>query len=118
MLQNGTFLGAIGVAVMLVVAGFLILFNHMTPVMYSLSYISYLSYAVEGLVQSVYGYGRGPIPCPEEVEYCHYKIPDVMLRDLGMEKQNYWFDVTFLCVNFIVLRIIAFCTLKRKLAST
>jgi ATP-binding cassette subfamily G (WHITE) protein 1 len=113
--QNGTFFGAISIAVMLCVAGFLILFTHMSKVMYLLTYVSFMSYSYEALVQAVYGFGRAAIPCPEEVDYCHLKVPELILRELGMEKNTYWADVGFLIGNFFLLRMLAFCTLKRRL---
>jgi ATP-binding cassette subfamily G (WHITE) protein 1 len=112
---NGTFFGAISIAVMLCVAGFLILFTHMSKVMYLLTYVSFMSYSYEALVQAVYGFGRAAIPCPEEVDYCHLKVPELILRELGMEKNTYWADVGFLIGNFFLLRMLAFCTLKRRL---
>ncbi|KAL3266170.1 hypothetical protein HHI36_010354 [Cryptolaemus montrouzieri] len=108
---NGTFLGAIMLALMLVVAGFLILFNHMSATMYLLSYISYISYAISALVQAIY-INRGTIPCPEDVEYCPYSVSVEFLKEMGMDKTNFWGDIAFLFLNIIALRIISFCTLK------
>ncbi|XP_971735.2 ATP-binding cassette sub-family G member 1 [Tribolium castaneum] len=112
---NGTFFGAIITAVMLCFAGFLILFTHMSKPMYMMTYVSFLAYSYEGLVQAVYGFNRPSIPCPEEVEYCHLKVPELILRELGMTNNTYWTDVAFLFGNFLLLRIVAFCTLKRRL---
>ncbi|RZC34545.1 ABC2 membrane domain containing protein [Asbolus verrucosus] len=112
---NGTFFGAIITAFLLCVAGFLIWFTHMSKVMYMLTYISFLSYSYEGLVQAVYGFSRGSIPCPEDVEYCHFTVPELILRELGMTNNTYWIDVAFLMSNILLLRLVAFCTLKRRL---
>ncbi|XP_018330203.1 ATP-binding cassette sub-family G member 1 isoform X2 [Agrilus planipennis] len=114
---NGTFLGAILTAFMLVMGGFLVFLTHMSNVFYVASYLSYIRYGLQGLVQSIYGRGRGPIPCPEDVEYCHYRVPDVFLKEIGMADDTYWTSIGALCVNIIVLRIVAYCTLKRKLSS-
>lgn len=96
-------------------AGFLILFTHMSKAMYFMTYLSFLAYSYEGLVQAVYGFNRPSLPCPEEVEYCHLKVPELILRELGMERNTYWTDVAFLFGSFLLLRIVAFCTLKRRL---
>lgn len=101
---------------MLSVAGFLLLFTHMSKVMYLLTYISYLSYAMDALAQSIYGYDRLPVPCPETEEFCLFSSPVELLREVGMEKPNFWNDIMFLGCNFIFLRLLAFCTLRRTLA--
>ncbi|XP_063905450.1 ATP-binding cassette subfamily G member 4 isoform X2 [Zophobas morio] len=114
---NGTFFGAILTALMLTLAGFLILFTHMPKVMYYLTYASFLSYSYEGLVQAVYGFNRAALPCPDDVMYCHLKVPELILRELGMVRNTFWTDIAFLVGNFLVLRMVAFCTLKRQLKS-
>ncbi|KAK9870215.1 hypothetical protein WA026_006300 [Henosepilachna vigintioctopunctata] len=113
---NGTFFGAISLALLLVVSGFLIFFTHMSNVMYSLTYISYISYAMEALAQATYGYNRPPLPCPESVDYCIFNSPTELLKEIGMDKPNYWKDITFLFFNFMFMRILAFCTLKKTIS--
>ncbi|KAJ8976168.1 hypothetical protein NQ317_002056 [Molorchus minor] len=114
---NGTFFGAIALALMLSISGCLIIFTHMSRITYFLTYISYISFAVEGLMEAIYDFNRSPLVCPEEIEYCHYKSPEIILKDLGMDKKNYWVDVLYLLITFVLLRIVAFCTLRKKLSS-
>lgn len=111
---NGTFVGAISVCAMLTFAGFLVLFNHMPLMLYYLSYLSYLRYSMEGMVLALYGFGREKLDCPEEVMYCHYRYPESILSELAMDKGSYWIDFGILLVNMVILRIVAYCTLKRK----
>ncbi|KAJ8922886.1 hypothetical protein NQ315_007921 [Exocentrus adspersus] len=113
---NGTFFGAITIAVMISGSGFLILFPHMPKLLYPITYMSFMSFALEGLMQAVYGYNRGPLECPEESDYCHYRYPEMLLRDVGMERRNYWIDVGYIFTFFVVFRILAFFTLRRKLS--
>lgn len=113
--QNGTFLGAIMTATMLVLAGFLVFFAHMPRVMVWVSYFSFLRHGLEALVQSIYGRGREPLVCPEDVLYCHYKSPQVLLEEIGMDQSNYWFNVGILAAFLVIIRTAAFCTLKNKL---
>lgn len=115
---NGTFLGAIGTAMLLAFAGFLVLFNHMPSFLYYVSYFSYLRYSLEGFVQSVYGFNRAQLNCPQEAIYCHYKVPKTILTELAMTDGKYWLDIVLLVVHFVVFRIIAYCTLKRRLKMT
>lgn len=101
---------------MLSFAGFLIFYSHMSAPMYILSYFSYLAYGFEGLVQAVYD-NRATLDCPEDIIYCHYRTPDVLLDEIGIKKGNFWYDILMMAVNFIVLKIVGFVTLRKKLAT-
>lgn len=72
-LQNGTFLGAITTCGMLVFGGYLVLLSHMARVMQIVSYGSFIRYAFEALMLSVYSYNRPPLDCPDDKIYCHMK---------------------------------------------
>ncbi|XP_053612319.1 uncharacterized protein LOC128676307 [Plodia interpunctella] len=76
---NGTFLGAITTCSMLAFAGFLVLHSHMTATMQLVSYVSFMKYAFEALVLSMYSYGRKPLPCPETKDYCHIRLKIVII---------------------------------------
>ncbi|XP_057322848.1 ATP-binding cassette subfamily G member 4-like [Microplitis mediator] len=114
---NGTFIGAISTAVFLIFAGFLVFLRHMPKIMYYISYMSYLRYALEALVQAIYGYNREKLPCPSEVDYCHYRSPSSILNELSMADAKFWIDIIILLGYFVILRLIGYCTLKRKLSS-
>ena len=115
---NGTFFGAISTAGMLAFCGFLVLFNHMPIFMYYVSYLSYLRYSFDGLMQAVYGFNREKLVCPKGEMYCHYRTPETLMTELSLNDGKYWVDVLVLLVNFVVLRIVGYVTLKRKLSST
>ncbi|XP_072938569.1 ATP-binding cassette sub-family G member 4-like [Epargyreus clarus] len=110
---NGTFLGAITTCAMIVYAGYLVLYDHMHPVMRVVSYSSFLRYGFEGMVLSVYSYGREPLICPSEQLYCHMRYPSEIIKQLRLTPDNYWFDIAILAAEVIVVRIIAYLTLKR-----
>lgn len=112
---NGTFLGAISVCAMLIFAGFLILYTHMSRFWYIVSFLSYLRYSMEAMVSALYGYGREKMFCPEL--YCHYRAPQTLINELGMNGEGFWFDVTILGVSTLVIQSIAYCTLRRKISS-
>lgn len=75
-----------------------------------------MRFAIQGLVNALYGGDRGSIPCPEDVTYCHYTSPEVFLKEVGMSEDTYWISSGVLCINIVVLRIVAFCTLRRRLS--
>lgn len=113
---NGTFFGAVLIAMMVTLAGFLVFFNHMPRIFYYVSYINYYRFAFDGLVQAIYGFQREAIPCPSNIEYCHLRMPSLILEELSMTKSIFWIDVIVLLAWFVVIRIVAYVTLKRKLS--
>ncbi|XP_075974239.1 ATP-binding cassette sub-family G member 4-like [Anticarsia gemmatalis] len=111
---NGTFLGAIWTCAMIVYAGFLVMFAHMSPMMRVISYGSFLRHAFEALVLAMYSYGRQPLICPENITYCHLKHPSELIKEFSFKQGNFWTDTTVLVVEIIVIRILAYFTLKRS----
>ncbi|XP_035720104.1 ATP-binding cassette sub-family G member 1-like [Vespa mandarinia] len=111
---NGTFISVIIFSTFIIFAGFFIFFNHMPQYLYYFSYLNYMRYALEGSIQSLYGFNRENLNCPD-FTYCHFRIPQTILVELGMTNNKYWFDVIILIINFIFYRIIAYYTLKRNL---
>ncbi|KAL2742768.1 hypothetical protein V1477_008257 [Vespula maculifrons] len=114
---NGTFLSVIIFSMFIILAGFFIFFNHMPKYLYYFSYLNYMRYALEGVVQSLYGYNREKLDCPD-LTYCHFRIPQMVFIELGMTNTKYWFDVIILIINFLFYRIVAYYTLKRNLMIT
>lgn len=113
---NGTFVGAISTCVLLMFGGFLVLFQHMPIVMWYVSYFSYVRYALHAEVQAIYGFNREKLPCPKSDIYCHYRMPKSVMQQFSMDTGKYWIDILIMVIYLIVLRIITYCTLKRKLA--
>ena len=113
---NGTFFGAIITAMMMTLAGFLVFFNHMPRILYYVSYINYYRFAFDGLIQAIYGFQREAIPCPSNIDYCHLRMPSLILEELSMTKSIFWIDVIVLLAWFMVIRTVAYVTLKRKLS--
>lgn len=115
---NGTFLGAIWTCAMLVYAGFLVLFADMTQVMRTISYGSFLRHGFEALVLSMYSNGRAPLICPDTEIYCHLRHPSEVIKQFSFQPDNYWTDTTVLVVEIIIIRILAYFTLKRCLTKS
>ncbi|XP_063985071.1 ATP-binding cassette sub-family G member 4-like [Diachasmimorpha longicaudata] len=115
---DGTFLGAITSCMLMLFAGFFVFFKHMPVFMYYVSYLSYMRYSLETLVQAVYGYNREKLPCPEDKLYCHYRTPKTILDEVGMIDINLWMNVGILAANCVVLRIVGYCTLRRKISAS
>lgn len=113
---NGTFFGAIITCALLELAGIFILFNHMPQILYYLSYVNYYRFALDGLVQAIYGFQRETLQCPSHIDYCHFRVPSKMLEELRMSKSIFWIDVVILFVWSVVIRVIVYISLKRRLS--
>lgn len=86
----------------------------MPSYLYVFSYLSYTRYAFEGLLLSLYGYGRQVLPCPEDVPYCHLKFPDKVINEMGIVDGRYWVDFLALVGILFVFRTISFIALRQK----
>lgn len=113
---NGTFFGAISVCVMVLLAGFLAFFNHMPKIFYYISYVNYLRYVLDGLVQAIYGFQRETLQCPSHVDYCHFRIPSILLEEMRMSQSIYWIDAFMLFAWFVIVRIASYVSLKKRLS--
>lgn len=102
---------------MLVLAGFFVLFSHMPIVFVWLSQLSFLRHGLTALVVAIYGNAREPLPCPDNVLYCHYRLPQTLLEEFGMADTSYWLNCAILVVFFVGLRFISYFTLRKKLKS-
>ncbi|XP_054261169.1 ATP-binding cassette subfamily G member 4-like [Macrosteles quadrilineatus] len=81
-------------------------------------YFSYLRYALEGLVASLYGQGRPTLYCPSTEIYCQLREPRALLKEVGMEDVNYWIDFCALIIFFFLFKIISYILLRSRLSST
>ncbi|XP_050539802.1 ATP-binding cassette sub-family G member 1-like [Daktulosphaira vitifoliae] len=115
---NGVFIGSIITCLCILFAGFLVLFNHMSAFLYYVSYSSYMRYALEGLVLSIYGYGRDPLRCFGDKEYCHYRFPETTFKEIGMTDGRFWIDVSSLSIYLIIILIISYVALRKNLKSS
>ncbi|EFN71685.1 ATP-binding cassette sub-family G member 4, partial [Camponotus floridanus] len=112
---NGMFFGATVLSMMLCLSGYMIFFKDMPVFFYYVSYINYYRHAFEGIVQAIYGFHREKLGCPSHINYCHLRIPSMILQELSMSKPMFWFDITMLFAWFVIVRIIVYVLLKRKL---
>lgn len=114
--QYALFWGSLFVAYLLIYSGVLALFPQMSVYLYSLSYFCFGRYAFDSMVLSVYGYGREPLYCPEEMTYCHLRFPEKIMMEMGVVDGRFWTDFFALVANLIIFRVIAYYALKRKVS--
>lgn len=93
--------------------------SHQIPILIRIAmYFSYIRYGLEGLVMAIYGSGRKGMVCPPEEIFCEIRYPDELLKQVGMENVNYWFDIGALTVVFILLKLMSYFLLKMRLSTT
>lgn len=81
-------------------------------------YTSYLRFALEGLVIAIYGNERDNLHCPGDEIYCHYTMPRTLIKEVGMEKSEYWFSVTILTFYLLLFKVICYFILRQRLKQT
>ncbi|XP_004530367.1 ATP-binding cassette sub-family G member 4 [Ceratitis capitata] len=75
--------------------------------------VSFLKYALDGSMLSLFGYGRGKLECKEM--YCHHSHPAFFLRNMDLGNANYKVAAIFLLCLFVMLRILAFYVMSFRL---
>lgn len=85
------------------------------PVMESLMATSFLRYALVGISASLFGNDRGVMECGKQDVYCHYKDPELLLRDLGMSGRSIANQYIGLALFGVVFRLAAYYTIRLKM---
>lgn len=78
------------------------------------TWVSYLRFALEGYVVSIYG-DREKMDCAKM--YCHFQTPEKFLREIDMDGAIFWVDVLGLAIILVFLRSIAYFMLRWRLLS-
>jgi hypothetical protein len=80
--------------------------------------LSYLRYGLTAIADSLYGHSRPSMSClGSEFEYCHYKDPKLILRDLGMADTTTLGQIVALVSFALVYRFVAYLALRYRLTS-
>lgn len=114
-IETGTYFGPVSCIPCILFSGFFLSLDSIPRTLQWLGSISYLRYAFEGSMLSLYGYGRAKLDCSEV--YCHFRVPSQFLKHLGMQDASYWYDCTLLFIFVVVLRLITYFVLKSKIKS-
>lgn len=113
--EAGVFLGPVSTIPTMLFSGFFVNFDTIPGYLQWVPWISYVRYAFEGAMISIYGMDRAKLQCSEI--YCHFRSPKKFLEEMSMDKSEYWLDALALTVIFIGLRIIAYFVLRWKIYS-
>jgi len=117
--QNGSIVAPASVSPLLVLAAYGM--GHGEEIEGSMSFLmglSYLRYGIVAITNSLYGHNRPILNCPgSETEYCHYKDPKLLLRDLGMADTTTLGQILALFAFAVVYRFVAYLALRYRLTS-
>lgn len=87
------------------------------PFMETMMATSFLRYALVGISASLYGNGRPPMACTQADLYCHYKDPDLLLRDLGMNGRSVGVQFVALAVFGVCFRVAAYYIIRVRMTN-
>lgn len=85
------------------------------PVMKVLMNLSYLRYGVVGFNDALLN-GRPFLNCKDEI-YCHYKDPQLLMRDMGMADTQFGNQILGMFVFMVLFRTVAFLVLRYRLTA-
>lgn len=78
--------------------------------------LSYLRYGLEGLVDSVYGFDRSDMICPNSEMFCPYKSPKFLLYVMGMDEINSTVSISALIIFYSFFNALAFFMIRHRLS--
>lgn len=77
---------------------------------------SFLRHALEGIIQSIYGFDRSDMVCPPEIFYCPYKKPLFLLKIMGFQDMDFKVSVAALVGFYLIFNIVALYLIKKRLS--
>jgi hypothetical protein len=88
-----------------------------TPLIFRIGMsVDYLRYSLEGILDSIYGFDRKGIICPQKETYCHFKNPEFLLKTMGFENNDVIRSIIMLTLFYIIFNFIAFLLIKNRLS--
>ncbi|KAF2360834.1 ABC transporter-like [Trinorchestia longiramus] len=110
--QEAVFLGPASIVPMLLFSGFFIQFSTIPVYMRWITYLSFVRYGFEGVVLSIYGFGRENLHCSEA--FCYLKAPTKILEALDVSEENIYLDASMLLIYFLLVRVVGYYILRWK----
>ncbi|XP_046632756.1 ATP-binding cassette sub-family G member 1-like [Daphnia pulicaria] len=112
-IQVAVFLAPTGCIPFVLFAGFLVNLNSVPYYMSWMTYFSFMRYAFEGSMLSIYSFDRPLLACSKM--YCHLRYPHKLLEQFDMAESSYFLSVVGMLTFFLVVRVIGYFALSFKL---
>lgn len=90
-------------------SGYFIRRNELNEYSQKLSDVSFLRYALEGMMQAIYGYDRMSLECSEGI--CFFANAQKFMKFMGMEGNLYTIDIIALVLTVFVLNGVLFVSM-------
>ncbi|XP_036327733.1 LOW QUALITY PROTEIN: ATP-binding cassette sub-family G member 1 [Rhagoletis pomonella] len=106
-----------GVAIpFMIFSGFFIRIHELSLFFRPLCDISFYRYTMEALMQAIYGYDRPDLKC--HTEFCYFKSPTKLLKELDMLGDLYGHDLFVLLIWIIFFKVLFFLSLVLRVKRT
>lgn len=114
--QNGSVAGPSVLAPLAALAVYGMGYRHdIEPTMKTLMAFSYLRFGIVGLNDILLN-DRSHLKCSDEL-YCHYKDPQLLMRDMGMAGTKYGHQLAAVLFFIILFRVVGFLALRYRLTA-
>lgn len=87
------------------------------PFMKTLMGLSFVRYSLVATLISLYGNGRGEMECNSPDLYCHYKDPEQLMKDLGMNEESMTRQFILLALFGFAFRLGVYYVIKIKMTN-
>ncbi|KAL5279994.1 hypothetical protein ACFFRR_004166 [Megaselia abdita] len=94
---------------LLMFSGYFIRRNELNEYTQRLSDVSFLRYALEGMMQAIYGYDRNSLECSEGI--CFFANAQKFMKYMGMDGNLYAIDILALILTVLILNAILFISM-------
>ncbi|XP_063709394.1 ABC transporter G family member 2-like [Culicoides brevitarsis] len=111
--KYGAIFGPFFISPFLIFSGFFIRIVDAPGILTWLFHVSFLKYALEGAVLSIFGYNRPEMQCDEI--FCYYKKPKKFIQDMALDNGSFLHACISLTVMFLVLRVAAFYVMSYRI---
>ncbi|XP_005176004.1 ATP-binding cassette sub-family G member 4 [Musca domestica] len=116
-LLNALFMGPNMVAVWVMLSNYAVDRPTLHPVESFLMYSSFMRHSVEGLMETLFGFNRADLICPEKYLFCASVKPQFVMKLSGTSNANYLSSILFLLGFYIVFTLLAWLVLKCRFSS-
>lgn len=113
-IKMAVFIGPI-LAVLFSVFGMLTRYSEITPLFRWMWHISYFRAGFHSIINTVYGYDRTFLKCPEDELYCHFKNPKLVFKEMMVEDLDMEGNIWLLGSMFFTIHILTIIVLWLKL---
>lgn len=96
-----------------ILCGYLIRFSAMPIFVTWLTYSSFMRYAFEGAMITIYGNDRPPLNCSQS--YCMFRHSEYFLEQFDMTESSYLWSTVAMLVIIVALKFSAYFVLRAKL---